>query len=624
MKISLILSFACTLFLIACDGDDDSRTRVNYHVPLSGRQEVPMVETSQTAAATISINLEELILDARLDLRQVENVTAAHIHRAEVGVNGPVAVAFTDDDEDGIWRIDDILLEDSQYEALLAGLWYVNVHTTEYPNGELRGQVLSTSQRIAIVRLEGEQEVPSVDTTNYGQAYLFYDSHDSSITLNAWAYGFEASAAHIHMAQAGRNGDVIVPLEANTNINGLWQSADNAMLTSQETSALFAAELYVNIHSPDNPSGEVRGQILPKAYALMIFDITPEQEVPQVSSPATGKGYATLDKHSGGLRLNAWAYDIDVTVAHVHQAPIGVNGDPIITLEENTEHSGLWQTPENTALDTATQALFLAAGHYVNMHSESYPDGEIRGQIVSQQTQVLAFTLNGQQQVPPVSTDASGEAYALVNSENGALSLTINTENLASATAAHLHRGNPGSNGEVVATLERDLTNDNRWRLPLGGRLDADVINNFLHGGYYVDLISPLHANGEIRGQVLSDAMTFFPLSLEGSRVVPPLETNATGSGAFTLNASTGSLRGALTTNNIAGIEAHIHHAPAGENGPVILDLESTENGYQIPENTTLSAEQVNTMLDGVYYVDVSSAAYNEGEIRSQITPMSQ
>jgi hypothetical protein len=64
--------------------------------------------------------------------------TAAHFHSGEAGKNGPVAVPITPNTSpfEG-----SATLTDAQAADLLAGKWYVNVHTAENKGGEIRGQV---------------------------------------------------------------------------------------------------------------------------------------------------------------------------------------------------------------------------------------------------------------------------------------------------------------------------------------------------------------------------------------------------------------------------------------------------------------------------------------------------
>jgi hypothetical protein len=67
----------------------------------------------------------------------------------------------------------------------------------------------------------------------------------------------KATAAHIHLGKRGKAGPVAVPLcgPCKSGISG------SKVLTSAQISAMKKGDAYVNIHTPKNPAGEIRGQI---------------------------------------------------------------------------------------------------------------------------------------------------------------------------------------------------------------------------------------------------------------------------------------------------------------------------------------------------------------------------
>lgn len=69
-------------------------------------------------------------------------VMAAHFHGpAPVGVNANVQVPIAKSDMPSPMK-GAATLDDKQAADLMAGQWYVNIHTKENPSGEIRGQVL--------------------------------------------------------------------------------------------------------------------------------------------------------------------------------------------------------------------------------------------------------------------------------------------------------------------------------------------------------------------------------------------------------------------------------------------------------------------------------------------------
>jgi CHRD domain-containing protein len=110
-------------------------------------------------------------------------------------------------------------------------------------------------------------------------------------------------------------------------------------------------------------------------------------------------------------------------------------------------------------------------------------------------------------------------------------------------------------------------------------------------------------------------------LTLTGDDEVPAVKTSATGGGSITVAADK-SVKGSVTTSNIAATAAHIHIGAAGANGPVIIPLtKKGDNEWIVPDGTKLSDDQFKSYNAGNLYVNVHTAANPGGEIRAQIKP---
>ena len=124
---------------------------------LSGRNEVPPVKTNARGEAIFRLSADRKKLEFRLFLRNIENVTVAHIHLGERGENGPVvaflfgpltkAVSIEEAVFTGVITKDDLVgpLADRSLNDLVREMrsenTYVNVHTVQHPDGEIRGQI---------------------------------------------------------------------------------------------------------------------------------------------------------------------------------------------------------------------------------------------------------------------------------------------------------------------------------------------------------------------------------------------------------------------------------------------------------------------------------------------------
>ena len=109
------------------------------NVMLSGSQEVPPVSTAATGSGTITVLMDRSV-SGSVTTSGVAG-SAAHIHLAAPGQNGPVIVPWNKTG-DNTWSVPPaIRLNDAQYEAYRLGNLYVNVHSAANPGGEIRGQI---------------------------------------------------------------------------------------------------------------------------------------------------------------------------------------------------------------------------------------------------------------------------------------------------------------------------------------------------------------------------------------------------------------------------------------------------------------------------------------------------
>ncbi len=108
--------------------------------------------------------------------------------------------------------------------------------------------------------LMGANEVPPVETAAAGMATISI-AKDGMVSGMVKTTGINATMAHIHMAPAGQNGPVIVPL---TKVkDDTWGVPSTAKLTPDQMAAFLAGNLYVNVHSEAHPGGEIRVQLKP-------------------------------------------------------------------------------------------------------------------------------------------------------------------------------------------------------------------------------------------------------------------------------------------------------------------------------------------------------------------------
>lgn len=106
--------------------------------------------------------------------------------------------------------------------------------------------------------------------------------------------------------------------------------------------------------------------------------------------------------------------------------------------------------------------------------------------------------LTGAQEVPPVSTKASGKSMIKVGDDKS-VSGTITFSGM-SATAAHIHQGAKGANGPVIIPLTK--TSDTGFAVPANAKLSDAQYAAYKAGGLYVNVHSAANPGGEIRAQL--------------------------------------------------------------------------------------------------------------------------
>jgi hypothetical protein len=117
--------------------------------------------------------------------------------------------------------------------------------------------------------------------------------------------------------------------------------------------------------------------------------------------------------------------------------------------------------------------------------------------------------------------------------------------------------------------------------------------------------------------------------TLSGAQEVPPTTTQATGTVTAELDGDELAIVGSFTDLSsdlfpVSGSAAHVHNAPAGQNGGIVFNLEisTTDNRSGVfTGSKTLNDEEKDAFKDGNLYVNIHSVNFNGGEIRGQLEP---
>ena len=114
------------------------------------------------------------------------------------------------------------------------------------------------------VPLNGEQQAPPLQTSASGMAKLTYDPSTRVVTWSVTYSGVSSpvTMAHFHgPAPEGKNAPVVIWL-TKRGAPGPSPIIGQATLTPAQAEQFTSGEWYVNVHTRDNPAGEIRGQVV--------------------------------------------------------------------------------------------------------------------------------------------------------------------------------------------------------------------------------------------------------------------------------------------------------------------------------------------------------------------------
>ena len=549
---------------------------------LRGDQEVPPVPSVASGGCMGVLNQPAAEFSLTC-VHDVVNATVMHIHRGAPGVNGPIAFDLGDPASPvtATWTG----MTPADISELLAGNLYLNIHTAGRPAGEIRGQILPRTVDFVSFTASGSQYVPPNSTSATANCTADLDGPATSLLVQCTHDVPSPTEAHIHEGPVLTNGPVVFTFPSpNSPLSA------NVPMTPQLVADFAATFLYLEIHSgsgsEDTASPQIRGQIgTPPAGAS-----TGTIRVVKSTFPSGGSGFVFTQNVTGGgnFTLNDGQTQTFNSVA-VGTYTITEN-DPAVT-------PGNYTLGDLSCDDADSDANTFSRTATINLAADEVVTCTFRNLETAATDQIFVFDLTGAQEVPPVSTPATGGCMARFDA--GASQLTfVCTHNVVDATVMHVHRAPAGSNGPIAFDLGSPISPViATW----SGMTPADVAD-LLAGNLYINIHTAGRPAGEIRGQIITNVDTVnFPVN--SSQVVPPGTSSATGNCTADLNSTATSLAVNCTHNLPSPDQAHVHRAPAGANGPLVFTFASAAN--PIAGNVPMTPRLVADYAARFLYLDI-------------------
>ncbi len=362
-----------------------------FSATLVGGEEIPPNTSTARGTGSATLNANDTLTYSVTSTGFATVFRAAHVHEGTLGVAGAILFRLNCNPEGTACSGTSPLLSVTQKAAVLAGRTYFDLHSDTFSGGEIRGQLTPMDLTPASVTtfvatlIGGEETPPNVSPARgTGSATL---NVDDTLTYSVTATGFETPfrAAHVHEGALGVAGPIL--FEIDCSIDGTSCSGSSPPLGVAERTALVAGRAYFNLHTEAFPGGEIRGQLAPVELApasdtTFLANLVGEEESPPNTSTARGTGSATLNADDTlTYSVAATGFETPFRAAHVHEGALGVAG-PIL-FEIDCSIDGTSCNGTSPPLSAAQKAALLAGDSYINLHTDAFPDGEIRGQLLT-------------------------------------------------------------------------------------------------------------------------------------------------------------------------------------------------------------------------------------------------
>jgi hypothetical protein len=157
--------------------------------PMSGAQEVPAVAGVAAGVAVVTIDTVANHASVHLNSTGVDDGTAAHIHTAAAGANGPVLIPLTKDAvRMGHWAVEQRAITAADQITFNSNGWYANVHTPANASGAIRGQIIATTTpATTLTQLQSTVFTPRCSGCHSGGGANLPSSMNLSSAANSYA-----------------------------------------------------------------------------------------------------------------------------------------------------------------------------------------------------------------------------------------------------------------------------------------------------------------------------------------------------------------------------------------------------------------------------------------------------
>ena len=447
-KLALLLCLSASVWARTAD-------TLYYRAVLLPSNEVPAATLDASGAATVRVHVVRddagLVLEGSVDFVASYafpgpvTIVGMHIHSAEAGLAGGIVVdsgisalqPVTDSTGRGTLELQSQVRPDDQPGvAALRGIlnnpaaYYVNIHTTDFPFGAIRGQLQRADTVVFMGLMSPLNEVPAITDYNASatSSVLVITTRDAAGKPTSAQMVFDANyrfpgqvtftGFHIHGGPAGVNAGVIF----NTGIGAgaasvtsdpsgagnLHRPVEVNLAQAAQADALAGLlanpdNYYINLHTTEYGGGIVRSQL--RSTDTMSFPVTmlPANEIPAVLLDASAVARITvhtLRYGDGSVQAGTADFDVnyrfpgavEMTGLHIHDGVATVNGGVTVnsglsaanSLKSDTGIGNIYRSVtvgDGVGVATLDSLVRNPENHYVNLHTTISPGGVMRSQL---------------------------------------------------------------------------------------------------------------------------------------------------------------------------------------------------------------------------------------------------
>lgn len=312
-------------------------------------------------------------------------------------------------------------------------------------------------------------------------------------------------------------------------------------LSSTEISAFTSGNVYLQVMTSANPTGEIRAQVYAFENAGSI--LRPRNEVPPVDA-SDGSADATfiVDAAAKALYYSLEWSDLTGQASGIKlvKGGEGVAGTTIQTIPlVPYDSTGGWISGELTGLSDQDIAAIISGNAYINIETATYPGGEIRGQIYPVNYYTSGITLGSTSELV-----GAGYIRSFLDAHNAEMQgyfLIDGTDDAVNEAHVHLK-----PDGETAVELNSGATL-NEWDIFYF--TDSDTVRAWEQRGMYADFHTSRNPNGAASGDLKPAASNLGQVQVAAAPMQPVLSPAASftawydrSAGALTFHLPDGSL----------------------------------------------------------------------------------